>query len=88
MGPSAERLRVLSLTPGRMRLHLPGWTAGDADRVEARLDRVRGVESVQANPLTGNLLIRFDPRSGARHGLRAVGRLLILSRGSPGTDLP
>ena len=62
MVSSAERLRVLSLIPWRVRFHLPGWTAGDAAQVETRLVRVRGVRSVQANPLTGNVLIRFDPR--------------------------
>ena len=63
MVSSAGRLRVLSLIPGRVRLHLPGWTAGDVEWVETRLCQVNGVESVQANPLTGNVLIRFDRRT-------------------------
>ena len=29
--------------------------------MEARLRRVRGVSSARANPLTGNVLIQFDP---------------------------
>jgi hypothetical protein len=60
MVSSAESLRVLSLIPARVRLHLPGWTASDVGQIEARLYRVQGVESVQANPRTGNVLIRFD----------------------------
>ena len=63
MSSSAERLRVLSLIPGRMRLHLPGWTARDLDEIEDRLGRVQGVKSVRANRLTGNVLIHFDPRT-------------------------
>ena len=60
---SAGRLRILSLIPGRVRLHLSGWTAGDVEWVETRLCQVNGVESVQANPLTENVLIRFDRRT-------------------------
>jgi hypothetical protein len=51
------------LIPGRVRLHLSGWTASEQEWIESRLGRVQGVESVQANPLTENLLIRFDSRS-------------------------
>jgi hypothetical protein len=60
---SSEPLGVLSLLPGRVRLHLPGWTGSDTDRIEDRVHRVQGVESVQANPLTGNALIFFDCRT-------------------------
>jgi hypothetical protein len=56
-----KQSRVLSQTPGRVRLHLPGWD-GEVGRVEAQLRQVHGVETVRANPLTGNVLIRFDPR--------------------------
>jgi hypothetical protein len=44
-----------------VRIHLPGWD-GNLNRVEARLLQVSGVEAAEANPLTGNVLIRFDPR--------------------------
>src|SRR6516162_2854323 len=62
MAPRAERPCVLSLVPGRVRLHLLGWQGSDAARIEDRLRRVPGVESVEANPRTGNALIRFDRR--------------------------
>jgi hypothetical protein len=57
---NGAKLRVLSLTSGRVRLHFPGWTAGEAERIETELGRVRGVASVHANSLTGNVLIHFD----------------------------
>jgi hypothetical protein len=58
--PAVEHLRVLSLIPGRIRVHLLDWTGDDGERIEHRLGRLRGVESVEVNPLTGNALIRFD----------------------------
>jgi hypothetical protein len=62
MGFAVEATRVLSLIPGRMRLHVPGSAGAEPGRVEARLRQVPGVETVQANPMTGNVLIRYDPR--------------------------
>jgi hypothetical protein len=58
---SGDNLRVLSQLPGRMRLHLSGWTRGSAELIENRLGRINGVESVEANPLTRNILVHFDP---------------------------
>jgi hypothetical protein len=59
---SAKPLRILSLTPGRMRVHLAGWHGESPERVEAWLRKLPGVERARANPLTGNVLIHFDPR--------------------------
>ncbi|CAA9443468.1 MAG: FUPA24 P-type ATPase [uncultured Rubrobacteraceae bacterium] len=53
--------RVVHAIPGRMRVHLPGWEGRGPRGLEARLRRVQGVSSARANPLTGNVLIRFDP---------------------------
>src|SRR5205823_4588768 len=66
--------QVLSLTPGRLRVHLPAWT-GDGDggqRVEAGLRKLAGVRDVQANPLTGNVLIHFDPGATSVQALLAA----------------
>ena len=68
----AEPLRVLSLVPGRVRLHLPGWAGDGRHRLEAELRRARGVRSVQANPLTGNVLIHFDPQATTPEALLGV----------------
>jgi hypothetical protein len=62
MQASADNLWVLSRIPGRLRLHLPGRGEDDPRRIESDLRRLEGVEDVQANPLTGNVLVRFDPR--------------------------
>lgn len=56
-------LQTLSLIPGRVRLHLPGWKGDGAERIGNRLRRINGVENVQANPLTGNVLVHFDHRT-------------------------
>ena len=71
-----ERPRVLSLTPGRLRLHLPGWSGDEDGRqaIEAALRRLPGVRSVQTNPLTGNVLIHFDPE-------RMTGQTLLAATG-------
>src|SRR5579884_3608981 len=53
--------RVLHALPGRLRAHLPAWPAAGPPEVERRVRRVPGVLRVEANPLTGNVLIHFDP---------------------------
>jgi len=56
-----ERPRVVHALPGRVRVQLPGWRGEGRSSLERRLRRVRGVTGVQASPLTGNVLVRFDP---------------------------
>jgi cation transport ATPase len=60
-----------------MRVNLPGWGAQDQRKIEGYLRKQPGVQSVQANPLTGNILIAFDQKTtnksaifAAFHGLR------------------
>ena len=64
--------RVLSSTPGRLRLHLPGRHGEQAGRVEALLRELPGVEAAQASPLTGNVLVRFDPRATSADAVLAA----------------
>ena len=48
---------------------MPGWAGGDGDQIKARLRQVPGLEAVQANPLTGNVLVNFNPRvTGPQQG--------------------
>lgn len=51
---------IIHAIPGRMRIHMPGWSEQQQHGIERRLCLIPGVSSVQANPLTGNVLIRFD----------------------------
>ncbi len=57
----AEELRFVHAMPGRVRLHLPGRTSQGLRHAEVQLRQVPGVRSAQANPLTGNVLVHFDP---------------------------
>lgn len=52
--------RVLSLLPGRVRVHLPNWS-GEVPELEAALAQLKGVKAARANTLTGNVLVQFDP---------------------------
>jgi hypothetical protein len=59
MGTAAPR--VVHSLPGRVRVHLPGWSRPELTSLEHRLRQARGVRGVRANALTGNVLIHFDP---------------------------
>ena len=67
-----EEPRLVHALPGRMRVHLARWPRAGQCAVEARLRQVPGVHSVQANPLTGNVLIHFDPATTDERTLLAV----------------
>ncbi len=56
----ASEPRVLHTIPGRLRVHLPAWEGQGKRRIETELRRIQGVQSVQANALTGNILLQFD----------------------------
>ncbi len=53
--------QLLHAIPGRLRVHLPEWSGRGKRRIETHLRQIQGVRSVQANPLTGNILIQYDP---------------------------
>jgi hypothetical protein len=54
--------QILSLLPGRVRIHFADWPRWTCTEVEAHLACVDGVRAVRANALTGNVLIHFDPQ--------------------------
>jgi hypothetical protein len=64
--------RILHTLPGRLRVHLPTWPGDGALSVEQHLRRLPGVRRVAANPLTGNVLISFDPRTTSEAALLAA----------------
>jgi len=56
-----DALQVMHALPGRLRVRLP---VGDSVRglhIETGLRRASGVRDVHANPLTGTVLVHFDP---------------------------
>lgn len=80
----AKEPRVLHTVPGRMRVHVPEWSGQGKQNLEAELHQVQGVRSVQANPLTGNILIQFDPHATNKQTiLQAVHQLDLHPQGVP-----
>ncbi len=57
----AEEPVILHVLPGRVRVRVPGWNGDNRTRIEADLRKLPGVRTAEANPATGNCLIRFDP---------------------------
>ncbi len=58
---SLHEPEVVHSSYGRLRMHLPNWS-GDLDiELAAEVMRWAGVTHAAANPLTGNLLILFQP---------------------------
>jgi ATP-binding cassette subfamily B protein len=57
------RLEVRSRTTGRIRWHLEPISAkrGLGRALEAALSELEGIQRVTANPLTGSLLVQFEP---------------------------
>jgi len=75
------RPRVLSATPGRLRVHLSGWSGGDAQALASRMVAIPGVTQAQARASTHNALIQFDRASTTVDAL--LDRLGALLRASP-----
>ena len=80
--------RVIHALPGRVRVHLPGWSGQGQRGVEAGLRRLRGVQATRVNPLTGNALIRFDPAATDEETILAAVRTLALGAASAPDDAP
>lgn len=67
---------VVHAIPGRIRIHLPEWSGQGQRWLEARLREVPGVLSVQANPTTGNVLLRYNTTVTDEQALLARAREL------------
>lgn len=52
---------ILHLLPGRVRIRVPSWYGNAKGEIETRLRQAKGVRKLQANTLTKNILIHFDP---------------------------
>jgi uncharacterized membrane protein YbaN (DUF454 family) len=53
--------RVVHASHGRLRVHLPHWSGAGGEQIAAAVRHLPGVTCAEANPLTGNVLIRFEP---------------------------
>jgi len=83
---AVDEPQLVHAVPGRVRIHLSGWSGHGQRRLETRLRQLQGVLSAQASSLTANLLIRFDPAAiDAQAILRAV-QTLLRDGGSTGAD--
>jgi len=58
---AAREPRVIHALPGRVRIHIPEWTGGGQQEIEAQLRQIPGIYRVRGNPLTSNMLMIFDP---------------------------
>jgi magnesium-transporting ATPase (P-type) len=54
-------MRVVHALPGRLRVHLATWSGRGQRLLEKQLRSLPGVRRVEANPVTGNVLVGFDP---------------------------
>jgi cation-transporting ATPase I len=60
---------ILSSIPGRIRIHLPHWSGKGQRCLEQHVRKLPGVRRVEANSLTGNILIGFDPQTTNENAL-------------------
>lgn len=67
--------RRVALAPGRVRVRDHAWRdAATLETLAGRVRAIRGVTSTRGNPLTGSLLVLFDPaQAEAATVLRALG---------------
>lgn len=54
-------LQILHMLSGRLRVHLPFWSGRSPHLIEQRLNQHPGICRAEANPITCNVLILFDP---------------------------
>src|SRR5437588_841276 len=76
----ADGLRVLHTIPGRLRVHMPEWEGKGKRGIETELRQLQGVQSVQANALTCNVLVQYDPTLTNEQTILATVSTLELNR--------
>jgi uncharacterized membrane protein YbaN (DUF454 family) len=69
---------VVHSSYGRLRVHLPHWSGTGDEQIATAVRRLPGVIGAEANPLTGNVLIRFEPhQTGVAALLEALPALSV-----------
>jgi uncharacterized membrane protein YbaN (DUF454 family) len=66
---------------GRLRVHLPHWPGTESTAIAEPIRRLPGVTYIEPNPLTGNVLILFEPKQTSAAAL--LGALPALAPDSP-----
>ena len=58
-----SKAHIVHHVPGRLRLKVPGakGNADFLDKVKAALDPIQGIREIDVNPLTGSVLVHYDP---------------------------
>src|SRR5579859_104115 len=82
----AEEPRLVHSMPGRIRVQLPGWSGQAKQQLEARLRQMPGIRSAQANALTGNALIQFDPAVADPQAILTAIRTLDVDAAPSGSE--
>ncbi|GAC1647554.1 MAG: hypothetical protein NVS4B8_20310 [Herpetosiphon sp.] len=77
---------VVHETPGRVRVHLPTWPGAGQRAMEMELRQLGGVQRAQANPMTSNVLIQYDPKQVTQQTI--LGRLGQFVHSTAGIDIP
>jgi cation-transporting P-type ATPase I len=73
--------------PGRLRIHLPGWSPVEREVIERRLRMIPGVREATAAPETGNVLLLYDPAlTDPRRLTLAAGRTVVPRTRRPKTN--
>jgi copper chaperone CopZ len=71
MGIASHYIHALN---GRLRIKIAAVKGSplEAQEIEDRLGRVHGITYVQANPITGNVLIQYDPGQIAQQAILQI----------------
>ena len=83
-----DDLRVLHATRGRILVHIPNWSGQGQRGLETRLRTMKGVLGAQANALTANVLIRFDPAMTSAGGVLATLGTFVRDGSDEGAPAP
>jgi calcium-translocating P-type ATPase len=62
-------IRVIHSSRGRLRVHLPRWSGKGERRLAQESAHLHGVMAAQANHLTRNILLHYDPRATSESAL-------------------
>jgi uncharacterized protein len=89
--PAVQEPGMVHSSIGRLRVHLPHWTGEEPDAIVAGIRHLSAVTHAEANSVTSNVLILFEPaRTSAPAILEAIPTLrvdLFIASPAPATAL-